>query len=70
MKKFIKYLLRLLVIVGFIGLFVFKQSWIQIHVLNRFQGMFLVYKGDRALRKHKLSYAIEYYNKGLMLYLV
>ena len=68
MKKFIKYLLRLLVIVGLIGLFVFKQTWIQIHVLNRFQGMFLVYKGDRALRKNKLSYAIEYYNKGLMLY--
>lgn len=68
MKKFIKYLLRLLIIIGLIWVFTFKYNWVQIHILNRCEGMFLVYKGDRALRKNKLSYAIEYYNKGLMLY--
>ncbi len=68
MKKFIKYLLRILLIVGLIFVFAFKQNWIRVHIVNRFEGMFLVYKGDRALRKNKLSYAIEYYNKGLTLY--
>ena len=68
MKKFIKYALRFLVIIGLIFVLAFKQNWVQVHVLNRFQGMFMVYKGDRALRKNKLSYAIEYYNKGLALY--
>lgn len=68
MKKFLKYLFRLIIIAGLVFVFVFKQNWIQIHIINRFEGMFLVYKGDRALRKNKLSYAIEYYNKGLMLY--
>ncbi len=68
MKKFIINLLKLLCIAGVICLFVFKQDWIQIHVINRIEGMFYVYKGDRAYHKSKLAYAIEYYNKGLTLY--
>lgn len=47
---------------------VFKQDWIRVNIIHRIEGMFLVYKGDRALRKNKLAYAIEYYNRGLHLY--
>ncbi|MCR5265719.1 MAG: tetratricopeptide repeat protein [Cyanobacteria bacterium RUI128] len=68
MKKFFRHILKLLVILGLVFMLVFKQDWIQIHIINRCEGMFLVYKGDRALRKNKLSYAIEYYNRGLHLY--
>ena len=38
------------------------------NVINRFESMFLVYKGDRAFRKNKLAYSIEYYNRGLALF--
>lgn len=68
MKKFIRHSLKLLVILGLVYVLVFQQAWIQVNVINRFEGMFLVYKGDRAYRKNKLAYAIEYYNKGLALF--
>jgi len=68
MKKTILTLIKLLCVLLLVCLIVFKQNWIQIHIINRFEGMFYVYKGDRAYRKHKLSYAIQYYQKGLELY--
>ena len=68
MKKFILTLLKILCVALIVFLIVFKQNWIQVHIINRFEGMFYVYKGDRAYRKHKLSYAIQYYQKGLNLY--
>ena len=68
MKKFILTLLKILCVALLVFLIVFKQNWIQVHIINRFEGMFYVYKGDRAYRKHKLSYAIQYYQKGLNLY--
>ena len=67
-KKTIILLLKILSIVLLICLIVFKHNWLQINVINRCEGMFFVYKGDRAYRKHKLSYAIQYYRKGLALY--
>lgn len=68
MKKFISFLFKLAIIVGIVFLVVWKQDWVQTNVLDRIEGMFYVYKGDRAYRKHKLSYAIDYYNKALTLY--
>ena len=68
MKKFILSLLKILCIVLIVCLVIFKQNWIKVNVINRCEGMFYVYKGDRAYRKHKLSYAIQYYQKGLSLY--
>ena len=68
MKKFILTLLKLLCVALLVCVVLFKQNWIQIHVINRCEGMFYVYKGDRAYRKNKLSYAIQYYQKGLSLY--
>ncbi len=47
---------------------VFKQDWIRVNVIYRIEGTFLVYKGDRAVRKNKYAYAIEYYHKGLQLF--
>ena len=68
MKKHLKTILKLLVVLGLVFMIVFKQDWIHINVINRLEGMFLVYKGDRAYRKNKHSFAIEYYNRGLQLY--
>ena len=47
---------------------VFERNWLRVNIVNRFESMFLVYKGDRAFRKHKLAYSIEYYNRGLALF--
>ena len=47
---------------------VFQRDWVRVNVINRFEGMFLVYKGDRAFRKNKFAYSIEYYNRGLALF--
>lgn len=68
MKKNLRILLKVILFVGLVFLLVFKQNWIQVNVIHRIQGMFYVYKGDRAYRKYKLSYAIEYYNRGLNLF--
>ena len=68
MKKRIRHLLKILCVLGLIFLLVFKQGWIRVNVINRFEGIFYVYKGDRAYRKNKLAYSIEYYNKGLTLF--
>ena len=68
MKKFLKNFLKLMVVLLLIAMVVFKQNWIQTNVINRCKGAFLVYKGDRAYRKNKHSFAIEYYNRGLALY--
>lgn len=68
MKKRIRHFFKILIIMALVFVVVFKQNWIQVHIINRFEGMFYVYKGDRAYRKNKLAYSIEYYNKGLQLY--
>lgn len=68
MRKLFKFLLYLICIAGLAFLFVFKRDWVQVNVLNKIEGMYYVYKGDRAYRHHKLSYAIDYYNRGLELY--
>lgn len=36
--------------------------------VNKVQGMYFVYKGDKAYKKLKMKSAISYYNKGLKLY--
>lgn len=68
MKKFFRHMLKLLVVLGLVYVLIFQQTWIRVNIINRFEGMFLVYKGDRAYRKNKLAYSIEYYNKGLALF--
>lgn len=68
MKKLFTLLLYLLCIAGIAFVVVYKKDWVQRNVINRIEGMYYVYKGDRAYRHHKLSYAIDYYHKGLDLY--
>ncbi|MBO6271304.1 tetratricopeptide repeat protein [bacterium] len=68
MKKRIRHLLKILCVLGLIFMLIFKQGWIRVNIINRFEGIFYVYKGDRAYRKNKLAYSIEYYNKGLALF--
>jgi len=36
--------------------------------INKVGGMYLVWRGDRALRKYKFQKAIDYYNRGLTLF--
>lgn len=36
--------------------------------INKVRGMYLVWRGDRALRKYKFQQAIDYYNRGLILF--
>ena len=36
--------------------------------INKVAGMYLVWRGDRALRKYKFQKAIDYYNRGLVLF--
>ena len=68
MKKFFRHLFKLLIILGVVYMLVFQRPWIQVNIINRIEGMFLVYKGDRAYRKNKLAYSLEYYNRGLALF--
>lgn len=68
MKKGFKNILKILIVVGSVYMIIFQQNWIRINVVNRFESMFLVYKGDRAFRKNKFAYSIEYYNRGLALF--
>ena len=68
MKKSFRNLLKILIILGLLFMVTFRRDWIRVNVIHRAQGMFLVYKGDRAVRKNKLAYAVEYYNRGLQLY--
>lgn len=68
MRKFFKILLYLICIAGLVFVSVFKKDWVQKNVFDKIEGMYYVYKGDRAYRHHKLSYAIDYYRHGLQLY--
>lgn len=68
MRKLFTLILYLICIAGLVFVGVFKRDWVQRNVINRIEGMYFVYKGDRAYRHHKLSYAIDYYRHGLELY--
>lgn len=68
MRKLFTLLLYLICLAGLVFVGVFKKDWVQRNVINKIEGMYFVYKGDRAYRHHKLSYAIDYYNHGLELY--
>lgn len=68
MRKLFTVLLYLICIAGLVFVAMFKRDWVQRTVMNKIEGMYYVYKGDRAYRHHKLSYAIDYYHKGLELY--
>lgn len=68
MRKLFTLLLYLICIAGLVFVGVFKRDWVQRNVINKIEGMYFVYKGDRAYRHHKLSYAIDYYKHGLELY--
>lgn len=67
MKKFFSGLFTLLILagIGFLGYthraFVHKQ-------LDKVQGVYYVFKGDKELRKHKLQKAINYYTRAVKLY--
>jgi lipopolysaccharide biosynthesis regulator YciM len=68
MKKLFKFILYLICILALVFVVVFKRDWVQRNVINRIEGMYFVYKGDRAYHHYKLSYAIDYYKRGLELY--
>lgn len=68
MRKLFTLLLYLVCIVGIAFVVIYKRDWVQNVALNKIEGMYYVYKGDRAYRYHKHSYAIDYYRKGLELY--
>lgn len=68
MRKLFTVVLYLICIAGLVFVGVFKKDWVQRNILNKIEGMYYVYKGDRAYRHHKLSYAIDYYKHGLELY--
>jgi len=68
MKKNFRNILKIALILGLLFMIIFRQDWIRVNVIHRIQGTFLVYKGDRAVRKNKFAYAVEYYNRGLKLF--
>ena len=68
MRKLFTLLLYLICIAGIAFIAIYKRDWVQNVALNKIEGMYYVYKGDRAYRYHKHSYAIDYYRKGLELY--
>lgn len=68
MKNRIRDLLKILVVIVVIFMMVYQRDWIRVNVIHRFESMFLIYKGDRAFRKNKWAYSIEYYNRGLALF--
>lgn len=45
----------------------FYTDW-YVTQINKVRGMYLVWRGDRALRKYKFQKSIDYYQRGLALY--
>ncbi len=67
MKKFLSFLFSLLIIGAICTAAYFNKPFVMKQV-NKVQGMYFVYKGDKAYKKLKMKSAISYYNKGLKLY--
>lgn len=65
MKTFFKKFLKFSTVICIILLLLFGRDLVRTYVINRALGVYYVFKGDRAYRKHKLAYSIQYYNKGL-----
>jgi len=67
MKKFFSFLFTVLIIAGIVALIYFRPPFAAKQI-DKVQGMYYVYKGDREFKKHNLQKAIDYYNRGLQLY--
>ncbi len=67
MKKLFSVLFTLLLIGAIAASVYFYPEFYQ-RQMDKIQGVWYVNKGDKALRKHKLQQAIDYYNNALRLY--
>ncbi len=67
MKKFFSILFSLLIIAAIGAAIYFRPQFFQ-RQIDKIQGMYYVYKGDKYLKRQKLQKAIEYYNRALELY--
>lgn len=63
--KALKIVFKLVLILALVALVFFGRNFIKEQVINRAVGIYYVFKGDRAFHKHKLAYAIDYYNQAL-----
>lgn len=67
MKKLLSGLFSLFVLAAICVAVYFNQQFVKIQ-LNKVQGMYYVYKGDKAYKQMDTQKAISFYNKGLKLY--
>lgn len=65
-KIFTKTFLIIFVLICFLGIFFF-WGWFE-KQYYKCVGMYYVYKGDKAYKQVQLQKAVDYYNKGLLLY--
>src|SRR5574344_217517 len=66
-NKFLSALFSLFVIVAICVVAYFNQQFVNTQI-HKVQGMYYVYKGDKAYSKLNMQQAIRFYNKGLKLY--
>lgn len=67
MKKFLSALFSLFVLAAICAAVYFNQQFVKTQA-DKVQGMYYVYKGDKAYQKMNMQKAISFYNKGLHLY--
>lgn len=67
MKKFLSFLSFIIICALIAGAIYLFPNFFERQV-HKIQGIYYVYKGDKAYRKMKLQKAIDYYNRGLALY--
>ena len=65
-RKFSKIFSILLILAIIVTACIFPQWYVT--QFKKVGGVYLVWRGDRALRKYKFQQAIDYYNRGLTLY--
>ena len=66
-KRFFSKIFSILLFIAFVATVFLFPNWYLTQV-NKVRGMYLVWKGDRALRKLEIQKAIGYYLNGLELY--
>jgi len=65
-RKFSKIFSTILILAIVVTAFMYPQWYVT--QFKKVGGMYLVWRGDRALRKYKFQKAIDYYNRGLVLF--
>lgn len=66
-KRKVAKVFSFIIFIAFVASVLLFQGW-YITQVNKLQGIYYVWKGDRALRKLKLQKAIDLYQQGLSLY--